>query len=524
MNTINKIDLNIDRSDIEPITDVITIRDTEQRVLNYMMISLENYNYINEILKDEDFTFLTHTKIFQYLFEDNDLLPKETVYNRFEINELEKFIDMFARLLEDKENVKYTSTLKILSKEPSSDIKKDIEFLKQYSFEKAVAFSGFKSDYAVIEVAFEDLNSFTSGHFYQNRLCSIFTTNIEDIPEELCDTAINTIKFLEQIDLNDSIYRASFSPVEIETVGITKFYIEKNYQLLEQKREKKEAAFQKLFDWADKYELDEKTFPRDINKLLKMQELEIKNKNIKELPKELILLERLFLLDLSFNKIKTIPKEFKEFKHLKFLKLQSNEIEEVPSELFEIQSLLFLVLKENSIISLPSNISKLRNLKHLCICQNKIEFIPDEITKLKKLEGFCMHRNRLSSLPNDIGELINLNTLTFSNNYIEEIPQSIIRLEKLESLEFENNKINNIDLQLIRLNKLNQLALDDKLLLSIYEPIRTSKKFDTINLVESKIKEDSRPIRNLSFKIETESWIDEIDRRNNGCIVLKKTE
>lgn len=522
MNYENKIKINNEQ--IAPITDVITLRNTEQRILNYMLLSLEKYNYVNSILKDDDFTFLAHEKIFQYLFKDNKHLPKETKLGRFDIKGLEEFIVLLARVLKKEENIRYSSTINILSKEPSLDIKKDLDLINHYSFEKDIALNKFKDDNAVIEVMHENLNSFTKAYYIHNRLCSVITSNIEKVPLSLCDTAMNTINFLETIDLNNSIYKVSFSPYDVEPIGITTFHIKENYSLLEERDNKEQESFKNLFEWAEKYKLEESIFPREIEKLLELKELNISNKQIEKLPKELVLLKNIYLLDLSFNKLKTLPKEFKEFTNLKLLNLEANEFENIPEAIFQMRALTFLTIKSNLITSIPSSISNLKKLRYLCICQNKIVKIPKEIKDLKDLEDFCMHRNKLEYLPETIGSLIKLTTLTFSNNYVEEIPQSIIILDNLESLEFENNKIEKIDLQILRLKKLNKLAFDEKLMLSIFEPIRTSKKFNTINLVESKIKEDSKPIKNLNFKIETESWIDKTDKRENGCIILKSTK
>lgn len=523
MNYENKIHIQ-DKHRAKTITGVITLRDTEQRVLNYMLLSLENYDYVNCILDNADFTFLVHKKVFHYLYKDNDLLPKETNTGKFDIKGLEEFINMVASLLEEKENIKYSSTVNILSKEPSIDIQKDINLLKHYSFEKAIALNEFELNRIPIDIIFEDLNSYTKARFFNNRLWSVITTNIEEVPSILCDTAINTIKFLETIDINNPFYRINFFPEGIELFQVMTFHIVQNYSLLEERDLKRKQAFNKLFDWADKYELDESIFPRDIDKLLKLGELDISNKAIKELPKELAFLEKLYLLNLSFNQLTTIPTEFKDFNNLRILNLESNKLNNIPQAIFQMSSLMFLTIKSNNIMSLSSSISNLKKLKYLCICQNQIANIPKEINELKNLEGFCMHRNKLSFIPETIGRLNKLKTLTFSNNYVEHIPKSIIDLNNLKSLEIENNNIKEIDLAILKSTNLNELAFDDNLFKFIIDNPNLLSKIDTINLKESNIDEKSNVIKKLSFTIDSSSWIEEIDRRENGCIKLTSLE
>ncbi|MAD41899.1 MAG: hypothetical protein CL623_05855 [Arcobacter sp.] len=514
------IEISISKIKATSTVDIKKLRDTEQAVLNYMLLSFEKYKYVKDNLKEGDFTFTVHEYIYNALYSLEKFIIKES-NKKFDVKFINFFIKTVAKLLSDDKVVKKTSILNILSKAPSTDIANDLNLLLFYSIEKVQAEKNYTDGDNVIHFEFEDLNSFTKATFVEDRLIKVETTNIEHIPDELYDTADNTIKFLTEGNMQDPDMKYSFYPPNKESNGLMKFCIQKDVLKITKRQELKEDSISSLFQWADKYNLDEETFPRDLEKLTNLVELNISNKGIKELPKELILLEKLVVLDAAFNNIKEVPKEFENLRSLCMIILESNEIPEIPEVILNKKNLIFLSLKANKIKTIPSNISNLKILNSLCLCCNNIDKIPNELTKLKNLSSFCIHGNRLKSIPKDIVNLNKLKRLAFSNNYVKSFPKDLQKLKELEELEFENNLIENLDKDIFKLPNLKQLTFDDNLFNSNIDDIK-KLNMDTLNITHSKLFDDSSNIlKNLPFTFEeTAYWVDEEDRRENGCVKL----
>ena len=486
------IEISICKEKATSTVDVKKLRDIEQAVLNYMLLSFEKYKYVKDNLKQGDFTYAVHEYIYNALYSLEKFIIEESNKN-FDAKFISSFISIVARLLSDDKVVKETSTLNILSKTPSIDIVNDLNLLLFYSIEKKQAVKKHNEGDSILHFEIEDLNGFTKGVFVEDRLIKVVTTNIEYIPIELCDTANSTFDFITKLDMEDPNIKQSFSPPNEESNGLMKWFIQKDALEINRRKELKQKRLSKLFQWADKYNLDEETFPRDYEKLIEMSELKISNKNIKELPKELVLLENLVFLDASFNKIKEIPEEFKDFNLLGFITLESNQLTEIPEVILNKKNLIFLSLKSNKIKTIPSNISNLRILNSLCLCCNNIDKIPDELTKLKNLSSFCIHGNKLKSIPEDIVNLNKLKRLAFSNNYVKSLPKDLQKLEVLEELEFENNLIKNMDKDIFKLPNLKQLTFDDNLFNSNIDDIK-KLNMDTLNITHSKLFDDSSNI------------------------------
>lgn len=513
------MEISISKVKATSTVDITKLRDTEQAVLNYMLLSFDNYKYVKDNLKKGDFTFAVHGFIYNALYSLEKFIIEES-NKEFDLDFLDFFINLVSKLLSDDKVVKKDSTLNILSKTPSTDIANDLNLLLFYSIEKHQAVKNHADGDNVIHFEFEDLNSFTKATFVEDRLIKVETTNIEHIPDELYDTADNTIKFLTEANMQDPDMKYSFYPPNEESNGLMKFCIQKDVLEITKRKELKEDSISRLFQWADKYNLDEETFPRDLEKLTKLAELDISNKGIKELPKELVLLEKLVVLDAGFNKIKAVPKEFENLRSLCMIILESNEIVEIPEVILNKKNLIFLSLKANKIKTIPSNISNLKILNSLCLCCNNIDKIPDAILKLKNLSSFCIHGNKLKSIPENIINLKELKRFTFSNNYVKSIPKDIMKLEKLEFLEIENNLIESIDNDIFKLPNLKQLAFDDNLFNSILDNI-TVLNIDTINVTHSKLFDiNSSLVKKLSLNLEESAWVEDEDKRENGCIKL----
>jgi Leucine-rich repeat (LRR) protein len=521
MEELNTLTIKVGDPNITSTVKLKTLRDVEQAILNYMLLSPSNYKQIKNSIDSNDFTFYIHEIIFLGLCDIEDKILKNTK-DAFSLKAIEKIIKSLANALDSEKIVKKESTIKVLSNTPSYDIQKDLNLLLFYSQEKKYSLENQNCDDSIIKFKFEDLNSYTEATFIHNRLIEVITTNIDFIPDELKDTAMDTMQFLTKIDLENSDTNIEFSPPEIEPIGTIIFHVQKEYELLNKKKENEKRSIDNLFKWADKYNLDKEVFPRDINKLSKLVELDISRKEILELPKELIRLKNLTYLDASFNKLKSIPDELKELYSLRFLNLEGNELESIPNSILEKKNLLYLCLKKNKITNIPSRVSNLKLLAHLCLCYNHIKEIPEELSVLSNLESFCIHGNKLDLISENIVNLPKLKTFSISNNSLKKLPNKLNKMQNLETLEFENNCIEKLDLSILKLPRLKQISFDDNLFKYVLENINLLSNINCINIEHSKILDKkSNLLKRLSFEIDEEIWVDKVDIRDNGCMLFK---
>ena len=468
--------------------DVHNLRDIEQGILSYMLLSNANFIEIKDKLIEDDFTFLIHKLIFKHLV----ILEEMFLTDDFKgVKDLNTKLEIFADILNDRENIKIASTLDILSQTPSIYIKSDLEIINANSMEKEIALvSGNVQRSATVETK----DGLTWMNFVDDRLISVGTSNIAKLPVELYDNFGDTMRSLSNLDLENGENEASmtFYGDPENPDGIESFYL------------KKDVAELKWFDdiclWADKYNLDEDTFPRDRLKLQDLLELDISNKGIKELPKE--------IANLS---------------NLRFLILDGNELQTFPDELYQLKNLLILSFLNNQISYISEDIINFNELVFFAACSNEIETLPNNFFRLENLTNFCLHGNKLTVISDAIGNLSKLTTIAISNNSIEVLPQSIATLENLESLDIENTLITDIPIDILKFCKLKQLSINDELLPIIAQNIHFLD-VDTVNLTASHFQVSSSIIEDLNLKIDTKSWVEEKDKLDNSCIQLFKYE
>ena len=470
------------------ILSVINLRDTEQGILNHMLLSNSNFLEMKNKLSEDDFTFLIHKLIFKHLV----ILEEMFLSNDFHgVTDLGTLLEIFAEILEKNHNVKLTSTLDILSQTPSIYIEKDLEMINANSMEKEIAVH---SNEVQRSGTIETKDGLTWFSFINDRLISVGTTNIAQLPTELHDNFGDALNSLSHLDLQNGENEASmtFYGDPENPDGIESFYL------------KKDVAELKWFDdicmWANKYDLDEDIFPRDRYKLQDLLELDISDKGINELPKEIGNLTNLRVLIVDNNNIKEFPNELYQLKNLGILSFLKNEISYISEEIINLQELLMFAA-----------------------CHNNIELLPNNFFRLKNLTILCLHGNKLTTLSSNISNLSNLTSITISNNDIAVLPQSMSKLEHLESLDIENTQISEIPMDFLKHRSLNKLSINDNLLPFIAKNIQYLN-VDTIYLSASDFQESSQIIQELNFKINTEVWVENRDKKDNGCLQLSKYE
>jgi len=468
------------------ILSVVNLRDTEQGILNYMLLSNANFLEIKNKLLEDDFTFLIHKLIFKYLLILEEMFLADRFYG---LTDLESILEIFAETLKERHDVKLTSTLDILSQTPSVYIDSDLEIINMNSMEKEIAIHNNKFQKSG---TIETKDGLTWFNFINDRLIDIGTTNIAQLPDELHDNFGDILNSLSLLDLENGENELSmtFYGDPEDPDSIKSFYLKKDLPELK--------WFDDICQWAEKYDLDEDTFPRDR-----------------------YILQDLFRLDLSNNEINELPKEIGKLTGLRILIVDNNNIKEFPQEIYQLKNLGMLSCIENNISYISEDIINMQELLVFMACYNSISVLPNNFFKLLNLTGICLHGNKLTKLPSDIGNLSNLTSITISNNDIAELPYSLSKLEQLESIDMENTQISEIPIDFLKHKSLNKLVINDDLLPFIAENIRYLN-IDTINLSTSHFQESSQIIRELNLKLDNKSWMEERDKKDNGCIQLFK--
>ncbi|MDJ1486047.1 hypothetical protein QNI16_36535 [Cytophagaceae bacterium YF14B1] len=113
-------------------------------------------------------------------------------------------------------------------------------------------------------------------------------------------------------------------------------------------------------------------FPEPIQRI---QKLDLRHSNLKDLPASVAKLPYLNELDLRYNELQVVPEVVGKLKSLKKLELGMNEFSQIPEEIFH-----------------------LKNLRYLCFCSNsnfKLD-IDSPITQMAKIELLCISEDQLS--------------------------------------------------------------------------------------------------------------------------------
>lgn len=444
-------------NETKKVIDIKKLRDTEQSILNYMLVSTSNFIQIRDTLSENDFTFLIHKIIFKYLLILQTMFLDDGYADNYKLG---AFIEALADIVQDKENVRTASVLHILSDTPSANIEKDLAIINNNSMEKEIEIYNKKIQR---DVTIETIEGVTEAYFINDRLISVRTTNIAKLPSELHDNFGDTLNSCSSLDLRNDENEAT-AILNNESGEMESFYLKKDISELK--------CFNNLYRWADKFNLDEDTFPRDKESLQELFELDVSKKNMYELPKEI-----------------------EKLSNLRILILDENNIKEFPNTLYKLKKLCVLSFSKNSISFISEEISNLENLVLFDACENNIAELPMSFYKLTKLEVLCLHANKLTTVANEIANLSSLISLSLSNNDIKNLPASISKLNNLKSLDIQNTKITNLPKNLLKLKNIDELSINGNPFPFIAKNIQYLN-IDTLNALFKEFEE-------LLFKNET---------------------
>lgn len=277
------------------------LRDVEQGVLNSVLYSEKSFMKVKGQLSANDFTFYLHQIIYESMLVFPEMFVIYTIRNTDNKNML---LEEFASFVQSREELTASTTLDVLSQAPTLNIDKDLETINTYAIQKDIALN---SDGIRNEVTIETKDGFTWYNFVSGRLIGVGASNIMSLPTEVDDSFEDILQALDGMDATDKDVKVTMRMYE-ESESIKSIHITKDLNYLK--------WFDNICEWADKYNLDNTTFPRDKYRLMDMRELDISNKGITELPREIGMLRSLTTLNMSGNDIQHFPAELYQLKNL----------------------------------------------------------------------------------------------------------------------------------------------------------------------------------------------------------------
>ncbi|MCP4441283.1 MAG: leucine-rich repeat domain-containing protein [Aureispira sp.] len=206
-----------------------------------------------------------------------------------------------------------------------------------------------------------------------------------------------------------------------------------------------------------------KELPKGIEKLRKVEQLEITGNDFSIFPLELLVSEKLRDLFYQRNKTRQLPPNFEHltckrlyfsgnrferfpnnkhfhFPNLEMLGLQANGLKELDDFWEIIPKLKVLFLGDNPIEQLPENIGLLKDLTNLNLKNTKLKELPDSILKNKRLETLVLENSPIESLPKGF-EKLNLKLLDLRGTPLSLDKDYIAFLEKKWAKRYKKTEI-----------------------------------------------------------------------------------
>ena len=254
----------------------------------------------------------------------------------------------------------------------------------------------------------------------------------------------------------------------------------------------------KIWKWADEYELDEVTIPRNEQDLLNLARIAIDTKyeyagyyvncdrlpdsyystplyHMKEIPEELsnlVNLEDVYLDNVDSTKfINNLSKLVK----LKHLDIFATGIKTLPSDIHKLQKLESLYVWESEMVSVTEAICELKNLKHLMLGGWKLETLPKNLYKLQSLEDITIRSSVITEIPNSVFDIPNLKSLDISADSITTISPRISNLKSLESLTLFGKSIKSLPDTVSQLPNLNFIKTTENIRQLLLSTIDSNK-------------------------------------------------
>jgi Leucine-rich repeat (LRR) protein len=209
-------------------------------------------------------------------------------------------------------------------------------------------------------------------------------------------------------------------------------------------------------------------FPIGITFLNNIENLDLSSASVKKIPIEIERLIKLEKIELYNNQIKQFPAGLCKIETLKTINLSNNKIKVIPRDIIKLKNLQYLNLNSNAIITFPKGFKKLQELRNLSISHNKIEEIPLEICELVNLEIISLRNNRIKFIPDGFSNLQNITDVDLSGNKLISIPN--LNSTMVKSLNLTRNKITILNDCIKNMTGLESLFLNENRELKLVEP------------------------------------------------------
>lgn len=237
----------------------------------------------------------------------------------------------------------------------------------------------------------------------------------------------------------------------------------------------------------------------EITELMTLRSLILRRNKIKTsgVPQELFNIAELTTLDLSHNSLKEVPNGLDKAKSLLVLNLSHNQICTIPGHLFVgCSDLLYLDLSNNFLDTLPPQTRRLTNLETLILNHNPLEmFQLRQLPSLQNLKYLHMRdtQRNLLNFPTALDLVINLVELDISQNNLSKIPDTCYSLINLKRLNLSDNEITEISPNIEQLQKLEVLNLSRNQLTALHPNICKLIRLRHLHVNENKLNFESIP-------------------------------
>ena len=154
-------------------------------------------------------------------------------------------------------------------------------------------------------------------------------------------------------------------------------------------------------------------------------------------------LAKISTIKISFKPdVTSIPEDIDSLLNLKTLILRDTEITKIPESIGNLKNLKTLeITGSKSLLTVPNSIGNLKTLEILNLTDNALKTIPNSVGKLSNLKELSLMQNKLTKLPNSVGKLQNLNELGISRNVIKKFPTVIYKLTNLKKLYIDDTTL-----------------------------------------------------------------------------------
>jgi Leucine-rich repeat (LRR) protein len=176
-------------------------------------------------------------------------------------------------------------------------------------------------------------------------------------------------------------------------------------------------------------------------------------------PSSLEKLDKLEILELQGNKLTSLPAEIRALAHLRTLNVSENKLSALPTELFTSISIVELVAHKNAFSGSFFDVDTAPHLQKLQLSNNALtDLCRSGTILLPALKHLDVSLNRLSTLP-DMSSWTSLSTLLLGGNTLSSLPEGFLTLQQLRNADFTGNNLTKLDEKIALMESLDNLTL-----------------------------------------------------------------